>query len=129
MVSKSSIDQTTPIYHSASAGTMENAIDSRSCFCKKYSVKLHALRLPWFLSFRLRTFQLHSQFETKRRFCLETEIGPEFQYCNDLHDDKRERSRLGQFSVSYKSSLLLAMSDRYEAAYILCTNVPFARSF
>ena len=56
---------------------------------------------------------------------LETEIEPEFQYCNDLHDDKRKCSRLGQLSYSYESSLLLDISDRHAAAYILCINVPF----
>ena len=34
-------------------------------------------------------------------------------------------SRLGQFSFSYESSLLLEISDRYEAAKIPCINVPF----
>ena len=98
---------------------------SRCCFCKRFPSSFMLFVLPWFLSFRFRTFQFHSQFEPKRRSCLETEMGPEFQYCKDLHDDKRERSRLGQFSYSYDSSLLLKISDRYEATYILGINVPF----
>ena len=94
-----------------------------SCFSN--TLKLYALRLQWSLSSRLRIFQLHSQLEPKKRFCLETEIGPEFQYCDSLHDDKHEFSRLGQFSYSYESSLALEFSDRYEAAFTLCINVPF----
>ena len=46
----------------------------------------------------------------KRRFCLETKIGPECQYCNDLHDDKRECSRVDQFSYSYESRFSLEFS-------------------
>ena len=47
-----------------------------------------------------------------------------FRTSNDLHGNKRKCSRLGQFSYSYESSLLLEISDRYAAAYILCINVP-----
>ena len=78
-----------------------------------HRINLHALRLLRFLS-RLRL----------RRFCLESEIGPEFQYCNDLHDNKRD-DQTGQISYSYESSPLLEISDRYEAAHILCINLPF----
>ena len=93
---------------------------------QQVSKLISSFRHPWFLSFRLRTFQFHSQFKPKRRFCL---VGSEFQHCNDLHDDKRERSRLGRISYSYESSLLLMISNRYEAVYVLCTNVPFSSLF
>ena len=60
-----------------------------------------------------------------KRFCLETEIGPQFQYYTDLHDDEHVCSRLGQVSYSYESSLSLEFSDRHEAANIFFINVPF----
>ena len=44
-------------------------------------------------------FQLHSQVEPKRRFCLESEIGPEHQYCNDLHSLHKCTIPLGPSSV------------------------------
>ena len=79
------------------------------------SLELDFFVFNGFCRFVFRLFQLRSQFERKTRFCLETETRREFQYCNDLHADKHECSRLGQFSYSYESSPSLEFPDRYEA--------------
>ena len=56
-----------------------------------------------------------------RRGSVLKQIGPEFQCCNDVHDDKHECSRLGQCSYSYESSLSLELSDRHEPSYVLAS--------
>ena len=79
--------------------------------------------LPWLASVLSHTYQHHSRFYPKKRFCLETEMGPELQLCIGLHDDKLWCPRLGQFSCSWESIFLNESSSRFEAFCILCINV------
>ena len=61
---------------------------------------------------------------TKKVFCLETEIRPEFQYCNDLDGDKPSCQWLSRFSNSWESTLSIESSLRFEAVNILGIGVP-----
>ena len=78
------------------------------------------MTITWFLSFRLRTFQFpRGGSVLKQRSDLNFNSVTIFMMTNVNVQD------WANFSYSYESSLLLEISDRYEAAYILGINVPF----
>ena len=75
--------------------------------------------LSWSASILLPTYQHHSRFLPKKRYCLQTEMEFELRYRIDHHERKLCCSRTGPILVFLRIHPLIRVLFHFEASYIL----------